>query len=103
MVKVYIASPYSIGNKEENVIKAMIACNELINQGFAPYSPLLWHFQNLHFPQPEKKWLEIDIEYLKTCHKVLRLSGESKGADLECEIAKAEGIPVYYDIKSLSV
>ncbi|WP_237771413.1 DUF4406 domain-containing protein [Kribbella sp. ALI-6-A] len=34
---------------------------------------------------------------LQHCDAVLRLSGESHGADRDVEIAEARGLPIYYD------
>ena len=99
MIKIYIASRYSIGNKEENVKYAMSASNELIKLGFAPFSPLLSHYQDIYFPQPYKKWLELDLEWLHQCDCLFRLPGESAGADLEEEEALLYGIPVFKNIE----
>ena len=41
MIKVYIASPYTIGDKLQNIERQMEAANTLINLGFAVYVPLL--------------------------------------------------------------
>lgn len=38
---------------------------------------------------------------LSHCDAVLRLPGESKGADNDVRIAKTRGIPVYFDIKDI--
>jgi hypothetical protein len=38
---------------------------------------------------------------LQHCDAVLRLAGASKGADNDVEIAKARGIPVYYDVSDV--
>lgn len=101
MIKVYIASPYSIGNKEENVFRQMQVADILISEGFCPYIPLLTHYQHLQFPQPYNFWLEYDLEWLFCCEAILRLDGESYGADKEEEYAKELGIPIFYDIPTL--
>ena len=101
MIKVYIASPYTIGDVAVNV-KAQIDCaDELIKMGYAPFVPLLSHFQHMAHPQPYQKWVQLDLEWVKACDCVLRLQGESKGADGEVEFAKSLGIPVYYSIDEL--
>ena len=38
---------------------------------------------------------------LQHCDAVLRLPGESKGAEEDVRIARARGIPVYYDIAEI--
>jgi len=101
MVKVYIASPYSIGDQGENVRISMSCANDLMNEGFAPYSPLLSHFQHITFPRPYDDWMSLDIEWLSVCDCLIRLPGESTGADMEVEFARANNIPVFYNIEQL--
>jgi hypothetical protein len=101
MKRIYIAGPYSKGNMAYNVKAAMDVANDLINMGFAPFCPHLSHFLDMNSPQPYEKWLEIDNEYVKVCDAVLRIPGESSGADNEVRLAQSLGIPVYYDIDDL--
>jgi hypothetical protein len=93
---IYIASTYSIGNKLQNVMRSMRIADKLISLGHYPYCPLLNHFQNKYFPREESEWLALDIVWLKKCDIVLRLPGESSGADREVKVAKVAGIPVIY-------
>lgn len=101
MVKVYIASPYTKGDMAANVRKQLEVANELMSKGFAPYVPLLSHFQDMMFPRPYEDWIKLDLEWVKTCDCLLRLPGESKGADGEVAEAVSLGIPVYFDIDYL--
>ena len=101
MKRIYIASPYIIGDKTVNVNRQLGAANELMDLNYVPYVPLLRHFQNLAYPRPEADWLRLDKEWVKVCHAVLRLPGESKGADAEVELAHSCGIPVFYSIEEL--
>jgi hypothetical protein len=100
-IRVYIASPYSIGDKVENVRRSLEVSDRLMNKGFVPYAPLLNHFQNEMFPRPEFDWLNFDISWLCVCDVVLRLPGRSCGADKEVSVAKEKNIPVFYSIKEL--
>ncbi len=101
MIRVYIASPYTIGDQARNVYNSIEIGNDLIGLGFNPYLPLLTHFQHMMFPQSYEKWLELDFEWLKQCDCVLRLPGESKGADLEEEYAIKNNIPIFYFMHQL--
>lgn len=101
MIKVYIASPYTIGDVAVNVKLQLDTANKLMDLGFAPYVPLLTHFQHLVHPRPYGDWIKLDNEWVLVCDCVLRLGGESKGADAEVELAKKNHIPVYYSIKEL--
>lgn len=98
---VYIASPYSIGDKLTNVRASLEVANTLMGKGFVPYAPLLNHFQDEIFPRPEKDWLEFDIHWLCKCDALLRLPGESKGADEEVRSANKVGTPIFYSIEEL--
>lgn len=40
---------------------------------------------------------------IERCDAILRLKGESKGADNDVKLAKERGIPVYYDIAEVPV
>jgi nucleoside 2-deoxyribosyltransferase len=100
-MKVYIASPYTIGDAAVNVKRQIDAANALMNIGLTPFLPLLSHFQHLVHPRPYEDWLKNDIAWLLACDCVLRLDGASKGADYEVEVAKANSIPVYYSIDDL--
>lgn len=99
--KVYIASPYTLGNVAVNVKTQMDTANVLMDLGFAPFVPLYSHFQHMAHPRPYADWLELDLEWLPTCDALLRLPGESKGADTEVALARELGIPVYTSIESL--
>ena len=101
MIKVYIASPYTKGNKEENVKFQITIGDYLINEGYAPFIPLLSHYQHIICPLSYDKWLELDFEWIKSCNCLLRLQGISKGADLEVEFAKKNNIKVFYSITDL--
>ena len=99
--KVYIASPYTIGDKEENVKRQIVCASLLIHTGFVPYAPLLSAYIDKFIPIPYDYWLELDFEWIKVCDAVLRLDGESKGADLEVHFATKNKVPVFYHIIEL--
>jgi hypothetical protein len=102
MIKVYIASPYTLGDIAVNV-KAQIDCaDKLITAGYAPFAPLYFHFQHMVHPQPYHVWINLDLEWVKVCDCVLRLPGESKGADNEVAVALSYGIPVFRSMDALN-
>jgi hypothetical protein len=92
---VYIAGPYSQPDPCENTHNAILAADRLIDC-CAPIIPHLSHFWHTMSPKPYEFWLELDLVYLAHCAALLRLPGDSSGAD--AEIAKARGwsIPVFY-------
>jgi hypothetical protein len=103
MIKVYVASPYTKGDIAVNVRRQIDCADELMNLGFAPFLPLLAHFQHLIHPRPYDNWIAVDLEWIKCCDAMLRLSGESIGADLEVKKAKEWDIPVFTSITELTL
>jgi len=101
MIKVYIASPYTIGDCAINVRRQIDAANELMNNGFAPFVPLYSHFQHMIHPRPYQDWVDIDLVWVESCDALLRLDGESKGADGEVDHALKHNIPVFNSIEQL--
>jgi hypothetical protein len=101
MIKVYIASPYTKGDVAVNVREQLLTANTLMDFGFAPFAPLYSHFQHMFMPKPYEKWIEIDLEWVKACDCVLRLPGESNGADGEVFFAQNNNIPVFFNLSDL--
>lgn len=102
MIKVYIASPYSIGDTAINVKRQLDCANELIMLGYAPFVPLYSHFQHMAHPQPYEVWLMLDMEWLNVCDCILRLHGASAGADFEVMNAIKDNKQVFYSIEELN-
>ncbi len=100
-IKVYIASPYSVGDQSQNVRRQMDCFNELRNKGLIPFIPLLTHFQHMVHPQSYESWMTWDFVWIEACDCLLRLDGESLGADREVEHAKLNNIPVFYSMVQL--
>lgn len=101
MIKVYIASPYTIGDVAVNVKTQMDTADELMNRGFAPFTPLYSHFQHMAHPRKYQDWLDLDFVWIKSCDCILRLPGESSGAEKEVEFANYNDILVFYSIEDV--
>jgi len=101
MIKVYVAGPYTKGDVAINVRGALTAGEHLAQRGFAPYVPHLTHFWHLVHPHEVDFWYAYDMHWLECCDCLLRIPGESTGADKEIERMKELGKPVFYDIESL--
>ena len=100
-IKVYIASPYTNGNKIKNVERQFDVSEELMNRGYAPFVPLLYHFQHVYKERNEEDWIDLVLEYLGVCDLVIRIvpiiDGEeliSNGANIEERVAGLCNIPV---------
>jgi hypothetical protein len=107
-IKIYIASPYSNGDKLQNVRLQIDVFHILRDLGYLPFAPLLSHYVNVVRDRPHKDWIEYDIELLKLCDIVIRIRPKdangveipSPGADIEEQKAKELGIP-YYEFQSV--
>lgn len=101
IARIYIAGPYTKGDVAVNVRSAYGAANSLADLGFAPFVPHATHFWHMLFPRPYEFWLDLDNQFLSCCEAVLRLPGESHGADGEVALARKLGIPVFTEIETL--
>lgn len=99
--RVYVAGPITLGDQMVNARKAIDVSHQLLKLGFVPYCPHLSALWQLIHPMNLEQWLDYDLVWLAQCHCVLRLPGESKGADMETDFATGMGIPIYHDIVSL--
>lgn len=100
-VRVFVAGPYTLGDVAANVSRAIEVATELLDLGFAPYLPHLSHFWHLQHQRDYSTWMELDAIWLRQCDCVLRIPGESMGADVEEEAASSLGIPIYHGIRDL--
>lgn len=83
MIKIYVAGPYSKGSVVDNV-----------DMRYAPFCPHLYHFVDVYSKKTWSDWMKIDLEFLSRCDVLIRIPGESPGADIEVDRAIRSGIPV---------
>lgn len=100
VLRVYVAGPYS-SDPERNTRAAIAAGNAILDLGHAPMVPHLTHYWHLHSPRPYEDWLRLDLAWLAAADIVLRLPGESPGANREVERARSLGIPVAEAVEEL--
>ena len=126
MKLVYLAGPITKGPTDGNVAQADVAMFRLMSSGVAVINPMLscWAGAGIErvrvrcrrqsgVPHPDPKahghfqtishtgWLDMDKEIVGRCDAVLRLPGESSGADIETAHAAECGVPVFHDIEEL--
>lgn len=92
---VYVAGPYS-GDEEANTDRALAAGEEILAAGYYPYVPHLSHFWHQRYPHTYEQWMEIDMAWLARCDALVRLPGESPGAEREVAFARSAAIPVFF-------
>ena len=97
---IYIAAPYT-SDPERNVRQALEAADRLLKLGYIPFVPHLFHQWHGLSPKTYKQWMEMGDAFLLRCDGVLRLPGESPGADKEVKHAIELDIPVYYGFEDM--
>lgn len=100
--KVYISGPLtSSGDPYDNIRGACDVARALILLGFSPFVPHLSYHIDPDECFTHDEWMEVDLPWLEPADAVLRLPGESKGADIEVAFAEKKGIPVFETIEKL--
>lgn len=94
-MRAYLAGPYSQPDQAVNVRNAILAASRLVDAGHVPFVPHLTHLWNLVAPRPYEDWLRLDLVWVGQCEALIRLPGESPGADREVAEARRLGLPVY--------
>jgi hypothetical protein len=97
---VYIASPYS-DDPLLRTHQAISAGDRMANLGFAVIIPHLSHFWHCAKPHDYEFWMDQDLEMLARCDALLRLPGDSPGADREVAFAVNRGMRVFYNERAL--
>lgn len=112
MMRVYLAGPITKGDLAHNINQASQAFERLALAGLSPFCPQWsafagpcsrpYHIKQvvgIAAPQPNKlthaDWLRVDLDWVACADAVLRLPGESTGADQETAFARGRGIPVF--------
>jgi|GEM_PF-1130927 len=99
---IYIAGPYTKGDTARNIRVMLDAAQWVVDIGAHPFVPLLSHFWEMVHPNPYEVWMRWCLSWVRRCDAVLRLPGESSGADREVALAEELGIPVFTDRAALA-
>ena len=97
-MRIYVAGPYTKGDVAMNVRSAIEAADRLLKAGHAPFLPHLAHFWHLVCPGPYEQWITLDLAWLPVCQAIVRLPGDSSGADGEIVEARRLGIPIFSSV-----
>ena len=105
--RIYVAGPYSIGDKELNVKRAVETSASLMKMGHMVHCP---HSATHPIDQTlagdpaggYEEWMRLDFTYIRYWATALfRVPGESKGADREVELAADLGLPVWRSLEEV--
>lgn len=99
--RVYVAGPITKGDRYLNIHTAIMAGRDLVQAGLAPLVPHLTCFMDPNDFLTWEAWLAVDEAFIVTCAAVLRLPGESKGADRETAFAQDLGIPIFHSVEEV--
>lgn len=104
-MRVYISGPISSGGYDAlygNLKNGIVLWRELVRLGFAPYCP---HMNDLGYivtePVTWEDALEVDEEWVDASEVMLRMPGESRGAEREEQFCYDKGIPVVFSVEEL--
>lgn len=100
VLRVYVAGPYTKGDVAMNVRAAIEAADRILKAGHVPFLPHLTHFWHLVCPGPYEQWIDFDLKWLPVCDALVRLPGESRGADGEVAAAEELGLPVFHGLEA---
>lgn len=101
-LRVYVAGPYT-ADPETCTATAIEAGDQLLDAGYAPFVPHVLHYwHTLHTERHYEDWMRIDLTWLRAADAVLRLPGESPGADQEVALARELGIPVVDSVEGVA-
>lgn len=116
--RIYIAGPISKGDLAHNVNQGTDAFLALARAGFAPFCPHWSAYaggakvsacggsvyaiaERLPAGTTHEDWMGVDLPWVAAADAVLRLPGESFGADMEVVHAVSLGIPVFESMADL--
>jgi Domain of unknown function (DUF4406) len=99
----FISGPYTQGDPVQNTRNAVLVGDELVAMGWSVFIPHLSLFWDMLRPHDYQFWLDHDIAWLLKCDALVRIPGESAGADAEESIARANGLLVCHWPKDMQL
>lgn len=98
MKYIYLSHPIT---KEPflNINKAVRAASVLHKLGYVVMVPGLTVLYDMIEPTPYEEYMRWDFAWIEKCDCVIRMPGESQGADREVKHAINKLIPVFYGIE----
>lgn len=91
---VYVAGPIT-GDPFGCVREAVGAMQRLMDLGCVPFLPQLSILAEMVQPFGYETWMTYDFDVIAHCDAMVRLEGESPGADREVKEAGRLGIPIF--------
>lgn len=99
-MKVYVAGPFTQGERYQNIIAACRAADLLAEAGYYPFVPhTMFSTWEVVTPHDYGFWMSMCLHWVTQCDVIVVLPGYSPGAETEVAVALANGIPVYYGVE----
>jgi hypothetical protein len=98
---IYVAGPMSIGDHWTNIGAGLAMAEAVLSHGMVPFVPHLSALWQMAHPHTWEQWLDYDEMWLLRCDALIRIPGESKGADREEAFCAQHGIPVFHTLEAL--
>lgn len=101
---VYVAGPYTQGDKLDNVVTACWVADRIEELGFRAFVPhVQGHFREYISPKTRswEWWMAWCLAFLERCDVLLWIPGPSEGTPIEALHAKRNGIPVVGSVAEL--
>lgn len=95
MKVIYLSGPMTLGHQFDNVREAMRHATLLREAGHAVILPQLNYWWEMVFPGDLETYMSMDLALLERADVVVRIPGESQGADREVAHASLYGIPTF--------
>lgn len=92
---VYVAGPYS-SDPNRGTQNAIDVARDLVAMKHVPFIPHLCHLWDFYRPEDYSYWIDYCIKWIERCDLLVRLPGDSKGADLEVERASELNKPIIH-------
>lgn len=99
---IYIAGPLTKGDSLKQAKAAIAVADQVMELGCVPFVPHLCYFWDELYPHEYEFWMGFDLAWLHKCDGLLRIPGESMGADREVDLAHRLGIPVFDSVARLA-
>lgn len=117
-IMVYVAGPISKGDLVQNCMQAHEAGIAILKAGLSvvvPHGSCFWGNVVIDYAQMRKgfvpeatpswttheDWYGMDLVIIERCDALLRLPGQSHGADMEVAHAAQKGIPVFGTVEQV--
>lgn len=94
-MRVYVAGPLTTGNWYENVRTAVLAADRVQSAGHTAFVPHISGTWELICPHDYDWWMKWCLSWVEACDVLLRLPGDSHGADIEVAHALEHGLRVF--------